>query len=117
MAAPTPASGREEKTMMEILVGLMVTDEAMYATYRAHMTPLLTARGGSFGVDVRVAEVLANPGSEPFNRLFTIRFPSRAVHDAFFSDPEYLEVRKRCFEPSVAPTARWVRLYEVLPNS
>jgi uncharacterized protein (DUF1330 family) len=103
--------------MMEILVGLMVTDEAVYTTYRAHMTPLLTARGGSFGVDVRVAEVLKNPGSEPFNRLFTIRFPSREAHDAFFSDPEYLEVRKRYFDASVAPNARWIRYYEVLPNT
>ena len=103
--------------MMEILVGLMVTDEAMYATYRAQMTPLLTARGGSFGVDVRVAEVLANPGSEPFNRLFTIRFPSRAAHDAFFADPEYQAVRKRYFDPSVAPEGRFIRRYEVLPSS
>jgi|SRR5690349_4928949 len=102
--------------MMEILVGLMITDEATYTSYRAHMTPLLAARGGSFGLDVRVAEVLKNPGREPFNRVFTIRFPSRAAHDAFFSDPEYLEVRKRYYDPSVAPNARWVSYYEVLPN-
>ncbi len=102
---------------MEILVGLLVTDEAAYATYRAHMTPLLTARGGSFGVDVRVAEVLQSPGSERFNRLFTIRFPSRDEHDAFFADPEYLEVRKRYFDPSVAPHGRFIRRYEVLPSS
>ena len=102
--------------MMEILVGLMVTDETTYATYRAQMTPLLTARGGSFGVDVRVAEVLQSPGSEPFNRLFTIRFPSLAAHDAFFADPEYLAVRKRYFDASVAPTGRFIQRYEVLPK-
>ncbi len=103
--------------MMEILVGLQVTDEATYATYRAHMTPLLTARGGSFGVDVRVGELLKNPGSEPFNRLFTIRFPSRAAHDAFFADPEYLEVRKRYFDASVSLHGRFIRRYEVLPST
>lgn len=100
--------------MMEILIGLRVTNEELYAAYRAHMTPLLEARGGSFGVDVRVAEVLKNPGAEPFNRLFTIRFPSPEAHAAFFSDPEYLAVRQRFFEPSVAYTLRLGR-YEVLP--
>ena len=100
--------------MIEILIGLRITDEATYAQYRANMTPLLSARGGRFGVDVRVAEVLKNPGTEPFNRLFTIRFPSLQAHDAFFSDPEYLSVRQRFFEPSVAHTASFGR-YEVLP--
>jgi uncharacterized protein (DUF1330 family) len=99
--------------MFEILVGLRVTDEVGYADYRAHMMPLLGEHGGSFGVDVRVAEVLKNPGSEPFNRLFTIRFPSLAAHDAFFADPRYLAVRQRFFEPSVAHTARFGR-YQVL---
>lgn len=100
--------------MIEILIGLRVTDEDTYGTYRAHMTPLLHARGGSFGVDVRVAEVLQNPGREPFNRLFTIRFPSLEAHDEFFADPEYLAIRRRFFEPSVAYTARFGR-YEVRP--
>ncbi|HWP08174.1 MAG TPA: DUF1330 domain-containing protein [Polyangiaceae bacterium] len=100
--------------MIEILVGLRVTDDATYTLYRAHMLPLLTARGGAFGVDVRVSEVLKNPGSEPFNRLFTIRFPSLAAHDAFFADPEYVKVRERYFRPSVAYRVPLGR-YEVLP--
>lgn len=100
--------------MIEILIGLRVIDEDTYSAYRAHMTPFLDAHGGSFGVDVRVAEVLKNPGTEPFNRLFTIRFPSISAHDAFFADPEYLAVRRKFFEPSVAHTARFGR-YEVLP--
>jgi len=99
--------------MVEILVGLQVTDEPTYAAYRAHMTPLLTAHGGSFGVDVRVAEVLKTPGDQPFNRLFTIRFPSSSALDAFFANPEYLAVRRRFLEPSVAHTTRFGR-YEVL---
>ncbi|HEV8548745.1 MAG TPA: DUF1330 domain-containing protein [Polyangiaceae bacterium] len=99
--------------MIEILVGLRVTDEATYATYRTHMTPLLIAHGGSFGVDLRVGEILKNPGPEPFNRLFTIRFPSLAEHDAFFADPDYVKVRERYFEPSVAYRLGLGR-YEVL---
>lgn len=100
--------------MIEILIGLRVTDEDTYSAYRAHMMPILAAGGGSFGVDVRVAEVLKSPSTEPFNRLFTIRFPSLSAHDAFFADPEYLAVRRRFFEPSVAHTSRFGR-YEVLP--
>lgn len=100
--------------MIDILIGLRVTDEDTYSAYRAHMTPLLAARGGSFGVDVRVAQVLKNPGAEAFNRLFTIRFPTLEAHDAFFADPEYLAVRQRFFDTSVAYTLRLGR-YEVLP--
>lgn len=87
--------------MYEILLGLQVTDDDMYSRYRAAMTPLLEAHGGSFGVDVRVAEVL-RPAGKTFNRLFTIRFPSRERREAFFGHPEYKEVRRRFFEPSVA---------------
>jgi len=99
--------------MFEILVGLQVTDDEKYTQYRAHMLPILQAHGGAFGVDVRVSEVLKSPESKPMNRLFTIRFPSLAQHDAFFADAEYQAVRARYFEPSVAATTRLAR-YQVL---
>ena len=99
--------------MIEILVGLQVTDQAEYAKYRQHMLPLLEAHGGRFVVDVQVAEVLRAPEAKPINRLFTIRFPSLAQHDAFFADPDYLAVRQRYFEPSVAAVQRLGR-YELL---
>lgn len=86
---------------MDILIGMNVVDEVLYGRYRAEMTPILASLGGSFGVDVRVSEVLRSPANRPFNRLFTIRFPSAAARDAFFKDPTYLEVRKRLFEPAV----------------
>ncbi|MFL5304719.1 MAG: DUF1330 domain-containing protein [Polyangia bacterium] len=100
--------------MFEILVALQVKDDDLYATYRAHMTPLLGAAGGSFGLDVRVSEVLKSPEMRAFNRLFTIRFPSRGAHDAFFADPAYLAVRAQFFEPSVVHTLQLGR-YEVVP--
>jgi uncharacterized protein (DUF1330 family) len=78
------------------------------------MTPLLLAHGGSFVVDVRVAEVLKSPASGGFNRLFTIRFPTVAAHDTFFGNPEYLEIRREWFVPSVGRVAKLGR-YEVLP--
>jgi uncharacterized protein (DUF1330 family) len=87
--------------MFERMIGLEVTDDALYTQYRAAMTPLLKAHGGSFVVDVRVAEVLCAPGGGSFNRLFLLRFPSRDAFDAFFADPEYKAVRERLFVPSV----------------
>lgn len=87
---------------MDTLMGMNVVDDALYTRYREEMTPLLEAVGGSFGVDVRVSEVLRSPANRQFNRLFTIRFPSRDIREAFFRDPRYLEIRRRLFEPAVA---------------
>jgi uncharacterized protein (DUF1330 family) len=100
------------ENMIEILIGLQVTDQGQYAEYRKHMSPLLEAHGGRFVVDVHVAEVLLAPEAKPFNRLFTLRFPSQAQHDAFFANPDYLAVRERHWVPSVAAVQRLAR-YEV----
>lgn len=91
--------------MYEVMMGLNVVDDATYSRYRAEMTPLLEAHGGTFGVDVRVSEVL-KPAETAFNRLFTIRFPSQEKREAFFSNPAYLEVRNRLYEPSVSGAHR-----------
>ena len=99
--------------MIDVLIGLNVTNQELYAEYRKHMSPLLEAHGGGFIVDVHVAEVLRAPEPKPINRLFTIRFPSLAQYDAFFASAEYLAVRKRYFEPSVGAVQRLGR-YEVL---
>ena len=97
----------------EILVALNVRDEKGYAEYRSATARMLEAHGGRFGVDVRVAAVLHSPGSAAVNRLFTLRFPSVREHDAFFADPDYLAVRKRLFETSVAGV-EVIGRYEVL---
>ncbi len=89
--------------MIETLMALNVVDPELYAKYRATMTPLLEAHSGKFGIDLWVGEVLrAAPDQKPFNRMFTIVFPSRERREAFFSNPEYLAVRKTFFEPSVS---------------
>lgn len=79
---------------------VQVTDEAGYADYRAAMTPILAEYGGAFTLDVRVSDVLRGP--TPFNRLFTIRFPSEEVKERFFADERYLAVRARLFVTSVS---------------
>lgn len=99
---------------VEILVGVNVVDPAGYTEYRARMSPLLATYGGSFQLDVQVADVLRSPGDQPFNRLFTIRFPSDERRQAFFSDPAYLEVRRHLFEPSVSAATQFAK-YPVTP--
>ena len=94
------------ETPIEILRGVQVIDEAVYARYRAEMAPLLDAHGGRFVLDVRVAEIVRAPSPTAFNRLFTIRFPSARHRDAFFADPDYVAVRSRLFEPSVSAMVR-----------
>ena len=96
--------------MIETLMGLNVDDRERYAEYRARMKPLLEAHGGSFGLDLWVAEVLLSPVTQPFNRVFTIRFPSLERREAFFSHPEYKLIRKTFFEPSVSATTELGRL-------
>ena len=96
--------------MIETLMALNVVDAELYARYRAAMTPLLEAHGGSFGLDLWVGEVLRAPGDKPFNRLFTIIFPSPELRQAFFSNSEYLVVRKAFFDLSVSATTELGRL-------
>jgi len=89
--------------MIETLMALDVIDADLYAKYRASMAPLLEAHGGRFGLDFWVGEVLrAPPEQTPFNRMFTIVFPSLERREAFFANPEYLAIRKAFYEPSVA---------------
>lgn len=90
----------------ESLVALQVSDEAGYQSYRDGMTPILEGYGGSFRWDFRISEVLAGESDEPLNRLFILSFPSADAKQAFFTDPAYLEVRGRFFDPAVAAVAR-----------
>lgn len=96
--------------MIETLMALNVSDPEKYAQYRAAMSPLLERHGGSFGLDVWVSEVLRSPVQQPFNRLFTIAFPSVEQREAFFANPEYQAIRKALFEPSVTATTPLGRL-------
>lgn len=90
--------------MIEMLVGLNVSNDEHYALYRKGMTPLLTAAGGGFGYDFKVSEVLINKSGNEINRVFTINFPSNEVMKTFFSNPEYLEIKAKFFEGSVLET-------------
>ena len=91
--------------MFERLVGLEVTDEASYATYRENMLPILENYGGGFRYDFRVSEVLKCESNENINRLFIICFPDKESGEAFFANENYLKVRKEYFEPAVRSAA------------
>lgn len=87
--------------MYEMLLGMNIINDDKYTEYRTAMTPILTACGGSFGYDFKVSEVLISATPEPINRVFTIRFPSLEVKDAFFSNADYLQIKEDYFNVSV----------------
>lgn len=99
----------------ETLVGLEVTDEDGYQRYRDGMTPILTSHGGRFRWDFRISEVLKGEREEPLNRLFVLSFPDAEAKEAFFSDPDYLEVRAEFFDRSVGAVARIAEYQPVEP--
>ncbi len=88
----------------EMIVGLTVSDDAVYARYRAAMAPLLAEHGGGFRFDFTVAQVLRSEADHPINRVFAIYFADRARMDAFFAHPDYLAMKARFFAPSVQGT-------------
>jgi uncharacterized protein (DUF1330 family) len=90
-----------EKRRHVKIIGLHVRNGDLYRRYRDGMTPLLTRQGGAFGYDFVVSDVLKSEVKAQINRVFTMTFPDASVADRFFTDPEYLAVRKEFFEPAV----------------
>jgi uncharacterized protein (DUF1330 family) len=60
--------------------------------------------GGGFNYDFVVSNVLISQTENKINRVFTIYFPDEKTSDKFFSDPEYLEIKKTFFERAVEST-------------
>lgn len=87
-----------------MLVGLNVVDDEAYQSYRDEMTPILKSYGGGFGYDFKVSEVLKSETEVLINRVFTIYFASKDSMNSFFSNHEYLKIKQRYFEKSVADT-------------
>lgn len=88
----------------ERLVGLQVTDPAVYQQYREAMYPLLKLYGGGFRYDFWIQDTLKSETNDPINRVFLIYFRDKESSDVFFSRPDYLEIRKKYFEASVSST-------------
>ncbi|MCB1169224.1 MAG: DUF1330 domain-containing protein [Leptospiraceae bacterium] len=101
---------------VEDLVGILVTDETLYDRYREGMLPILKRMGGYFRYDARVQDALKSPAEHTINRIFVIGFPDAKTRDAFFSNPDYLMVRKEFFENSVSAVCRLAR-YQVNPEA
>lgn len=88
---------------IELLVGLELSDTELYAEYRRNMTPLVLQHQGDFGYDFVVQQTL-KPAGTAINRVFTIHFASEQLMESFFNHPEYLQIKARFFEKSVATT-------------
>jgi len=85
----------------ERIMGIQVSDDEMYQDYRNNMMPILRSFGGSFGFDFKIAEVLKSKSENTINRVFTLDFPSKETMEAFFTNPEYLAVKRKYFLKSV----------------
>jgi len=85
----------------ELLVGVHVVDDGLYAAYREGIAPILAEYGGSFRHDFVVARTLKSDVAHDINRVFTLRFPDVGRKDAFFADPRYLAVRTSYFPKAV----------------
>lgn len=88
----------------EMVVGLKVKDDQEYSNYREAMKPLLEIAEGGFRYDFKVSQVLKNDGKRPINRVFVIYFGDKNMMESFFSNPEYLKIKKKYFETSVEAT-------------
>ena len=88
----------------ESLVGLFVTNDDLYKQYREEMIPILKTYGGGFGYDFIVSTVLKSEVETPINRVFTIYFKNEIDMNAFFSNEDYLEIKRKIFEKSVSST-------------
>lgn len=87
---------------IERLVGLFVTDDALYTKYREAMRPILHSYGGEFGYDFKISEVLKTEVKDPINRVFTIFFENEKSMNHFFTDDNYLKIRTKYFDPAVS---------------
>ncbi len=89
---------------IERLVGLYITDDDLYQKYREGMFPILKQYGGGFGYDFKISEVLKSEVETPINRVFTIFFENEESMNSFFSNEEYLKIRKQYYDTSVSAT-------------
>ena len=90
--------------MIEMLVGLNITNDDDYTKYREGMTPILESIGGGFNYDFKIAEVLKSNSENKINRVFTIYFPSEEIMNEFFSDEKYLKIKEEFYKNSVDAT-------------
>lgn len=88
----------------EIMVGLTVSDDKVYADYREAMRPLLEQHGGGFRFDFVVSKVLKADANHPINRVFAIYFKDEENMNLFFGNPEYKKIKAQYFEKSVTGT-------------
>ncbi len=81
--------------MLEIVLTLKATlRHSWLAGCRCFRWGVVESGGGSFGYDFRVSEVLISQTPEPINRVFTIRLRSDETKESFFSDAEYLAIKR-----------------------
>lgn len=84
-----------------MLVAMNVTDRERYGAYRAAMLPILARYGGGFRYDFVVDEVLSKEPDHPVTRVFAIYFKDEPSSETFFSDADYLAVKRAHYDGAV----------------
>ena len=87
--------------MYEMIVGLNVVDESVYALYRKEMTPILQSYGGGFRYDFTIAKTHQSAAAHEITRLFAIYFPDFATKERFFGDKDYKAIRAKYLEQAL----------------
>ena len=87
---------------IERIVALNVNDNIIYQKYRDAMSPILISYGGQFVYDFTIDEVLKSEVKHIINRVFMLRFNTEKDMQDFFSNNDYLAIKKQYFTPSVS---------------
>ncbi len=87
---------------IERVVALNVNDDSTYQKYRDAMSPILISFGGQFVYDFTIDKVLKSEAKHTINRVFMLRFNTEKDMQDFFSNADYLAIKKQYFTPSVS---------------
>ncbi|RXJ60675.1 DUF1330 domain-containing protein [Candidatus Marinarcus aquaticus] len=89
--------------MFEMLVALNVCNKELYEQYTKEISSLLQEHQGSFSYDVWVEkdELENQSAHKNINRIFTLRFETKKLKEAFFNHPNYTSIKARYFDKAV----------------
>lgn len=87
------------------LVGAEISDQQGYQEYRDRMVVLLQAIGGKFEYDFHTVSSQMSGNGQNYNRIFVLSFPSEEVMKSYFSNEEYVSIKRKYFDNAVADIA------------
>jgi uncharacterized protein (DUF1330 family) len=96
--------------MVKLVFALKITDEIVYAAYRAAIKPLLDELGVQILNEYRISEVIhSKEATDEVDIVAMFGFPSEESKKLFFSSETYKNAKRNFFYKS---TANFTRLVE-----